>query len=374
MPEVSRQATQETVDDAPEVLDLPSTPPPAGIGLCLSGGGYRAMLFHLGAVRRLNETGWLARLTRIASVSGGSIIAGKLGMEWKNLTFDQNVAINFDALVEKPILDLAAHTIDVPAVLGALLLPGRISQHVQSAYDRRLFRGATLQDLPHDGDGPRFVLLATNLTHGTLWRFSQPYMRDWKTPEISKPAIPLAQAVAASSAFPPVLSPSLLRLPGGGTVQLTDGGVYDNLGLEPVVKNCATVFVSDGGGTFNEHLVPQKNWIQGTLRVLSTIDVQVRRLRRRQINGMLAAGQRRGAFFAINTDYARFPNSSSRLPAALTATKELAGTKTRLARLDPVRSRRLVNWGYAACDAALRSYVDPKLTQPPGFPYPKEAL
>ena len=64
--------------------------------------------------------------------------------------------------------------------------------------------------------------------------------------------------------------------------------------------------------------MPQKNWIQGTLRVLSTIDVQVRRLRRRQINGMLAAGQRQGAFFAINTDYARFPNSSSRLPAALT--------------------------------------------------------
>jgi hypothetical protein len=64
-----------------------------GIGLCLSGGGYRAALFHLGALRRLNEFGMLARLRTISSVSGGSIIfsasmgfpevvySGQLGLE-----------------------------------------------------------------------------------------------------------------------------------------------------------------------------------------------------------------------------------------------------------------------------------------------------
>ena len=31
-----------------------------GVALCLSGGGYRAALFHLGALQRLHETGWLA--------------------------------------------------------------------------------------------------------------------------------------------------------------------------------------------------------------------------------------------------------------------------------------------------------------------------
>jgi NTE family protein len=49
-----------------------------GIGLCLSGGGYRAALFHLGAVRRLNELGILARLKTISSVSGGSIVSAHL--------------------------------------------------------------------------------------------------------------------------------------------------------------------------------------------------------------------------------------------------------------------------------------------------------
>src|SRR4029079_5515854 len=53
------------------------TPPPRR-ALCLSGGGYRAALFHLGALRRLNELGVLARLDSISCVSGGSIIGAYL--------------------------------------------------------------------------------------------------------------------------------------------------------------------------------------------------------------------------------------------------------------------------------------------------------
>src|SRR5450759_332486 len=49
-----------------------------GIGLALSGGGFRAMLFHAGALLRLNELGVLSRVARISSVSGGSIAAGYL--------------------------------------------------------------------------------------------------------------------------------------------------------------------------------------------------------------------------------------------------------------------------------------------------------
>ena len=59
-----------------------------GIGLCLSGGGFRAMLFHLGAFIRLNELGLLRKLDRIASVSGGSIAAGGLAVAWNGLNFD----------------------------------------------------------------------------------------------------------------------------------------------------------------------------------------------------------------------------------------------------------------------------------------------
>ncbi len=67
--------------------DEPAQGPQPGIGLCLSGGGYRAMLFHVGALLRLNETGLLHRLNRVSSVSGGSITAGVLGMNWTQLDF-----------------------------------------------------------------------------------------------------------------------------------------------------------------------------------------------------------------------------------------------------------------------------------------------
>src|SRR5688572_7184095 len=49
-----------------------------GIALALSGGGYRAALFHLGAARRLNELGILHQIDTISSVSGGSIFAAHL--------------------------------------------------------------------------------------------------------------------------------------------------------------------------------------------------------------------------------------------------------------------------------------------------------
>src|SRR6516165_8769237 len=63
------------------------TPPPLherkGIALCLSGGGFRAALFHLGALRRLNELGILSKVDTIASVSGGSILAAHLATQMR---------------------------------------------------------------------------------------------------------------------------------------------------------------------------------------------------------------------------------------------------------------------------------------------------
>ena len=70
--------------------------PDCDVGLALSGGGYRAMLFHLGALIRLNEARWLPKLNRVASVSGGSITAALLGLTWKDLRFEDDVAANFD--------------------------------------------------------------------------------------------------------------------------------------------------------------------------------------------------------------------------------------------------------------------------------------
>lgn len=279
------------------------------------------------------------------------------------------MAQRFGELVEEPILRLAGTSIDVSAVLRGIV-KGGAAHWVQRAYDRHLFHGATLQDLPADDAGPRFMILATNLSTGTLWRFSRPYMRDWRTEPVENPTLPLAHAVAASSAFPPVLSPCRLRLPDSTLVTLTDGGVFDNLGLEPILKRCATVYVSDGGGTFAEQASPPGDWIRGTVRVLNTIDVQVRRLRRRQIVGALESGQRDGAFWAVNTLQSSYAKPAATLPCPKERTVALAGTPTRLAKMSPDTRHRLANWGYAVADAALRTHVDPGLAEPDGFPFP----
>src|ERR1700760_2724060 len=90
-----------------------------GIALCLSGGGYRAMLFHVGSLWRLNEAGLLPALKCISSVSGGSITAAVLGSNWGALNFGSDrVAAGFTDRVVAPVRALARHTIDVGSILG----------------------------------------------------------------------------------------------------------------------------------------------------------------------------------------------------------------------------------------------------------------
>src|SRR5437762_12227289 len=75
-------------DPAGPVRPIPTddgAPPRPGSAPCLSGGGYRAMLFHVGALWRLTELAYLPKLARISSVSGGPITAGALGLHWSKL-------------------------------------------------------------------------------------------------------------------------------------------------------------------------------------------------------------------------------------------------------------------------------------------------
>ena len=55
------------------------------IGLALSGGGFRASIFHLGVIRRLEELGIMREVDVISAVSGGSIIAAYYVIEMENL-------------------------------------------------------------------------------------------------------------------------------------------------------------------------------------------------------------------------------------------------------------------------------------------------
>src|SRR5690349_9268803 len=64
------------------------------LGLALSGGGFRASLYHLGLLRFLRDAGILAHVTHITAVSGGSIMAAHLALNWDRYTGE---AREFDA-------------------------------------------------------------------------------------------------------------------------------------------------------------------------------------------------------------------------------------------------------------------------------------
>src|SRR6516165_5916619 len=153
-----------------EFLDKQPDQPEDAIGLALSGGGYRAMVFHVGALIRLNEIALLRKIKRISSVSGGSITAGALGTSWKDLKFTDDLATNFNVVVDR-IRQMADTTVDAGAIIGGILLPGSISDRVAKAYDKTLFKGAKLNDLPDDSEpgNPRFVINATNVQTAALW-------------------------------------------------------------------------------------------------------------------------------------------------------------------------------------------------------------
>jgi NTE family protein len=364
--------------------------PQPGIALCLSGGGYRAMLFHVGSLWRLAELGYLPKLDRVSSVSGGSITAAVLGLKWAQLGFDaQGIPARFEAEVVGPIRQLAGKTIDEAAIISGILTPGSIADKVTEAYRKHLFGSATLQDLPPDP--PRFVINATNVQTGALFRFSRPFIADYRLGTIANPTVELAVAVAASSAFPPVLSPlriefdaaawtasglpheDLHREPFLTDVVLTDGGVYDNLGLETTWKKYQTVLVSNGGGKMSEEAEPKSDWARHAIRINDIIDNQVRSLRARQVIGSFKSGDRQGTYWGVRTNIADY-GLADPLPCPFDRTTVLAQTKTRLKRLDADVQERLINWGYAVCDAAMRRHVVPAPAAPARFPYPNRGV
>jgi len=215
-------------------------------------------------------------------------------------------------------------------------------------------------------------------------------MRDYRVGEVKKPRVPIAKAVAASSAFPPFLAPVTLEVdetdysavgsfedlhhrPFTTKVVLCDGGVYDNLGLETAWKACETILVSDAGGRMAADPRPKIDWALQSRRVLELVDNQVRSLRKRQLIGAYRSREKKGGYWGIRSDIAHYRLADA-LECPHEETMRLANVETRLKRTTPLLQEQLINWGYAVCDAAMRKHVDRAIEPPAGFPYPDSGV
>jgi NTE family protein len=221
-------ANSET--DVDEVPDL---------GLCLSGGGFRAAFYSLGALRYLAESGRLGQLKVVSAVSGGSIAAAMLADRW---TAFQDAGGGLDAFLEtidRPFRRVVTEKNLRNAWLRrALLHPfaGR-GAALGRTLAEHLYEHERVSDLPAL---PQVIFTSTDLGAGRAFRIARDFVGsyDHDYVEPAWPSLELGTSVAASAAFPGSLSVVSLKTEGVGlpkappVLSLVDGGIYDNLGLE----------------------------------------------------------------------------------------------------------------------------------------------
>jgi len=135
---------------------------------------------------------------------------------------------------------------------------------------------------------------------------------------------------------------------------LTDGGVYDNLGLERVWRRCRTVLVSNAGRATPEIGSPTGRWGGQIMRTLYLVQQQAENSRKRILFGMHNLGHRQAAFWSIDTPIADYGVQDA-LPLAAEQTVMAATMRTRLNPFSPDEIDLLLKAGYAGCDASLRA-------------------
>jgi len=363
-----------------------------GLALCLSGGGYRAALFHLGALRRLNELRILSRVETVSSVSGGSILAALLLDAIRPWPQDGERIDQFDQFAER-VHGLTRKNI---RTLWALerALPWNWSDSTIGvrALARRYRREFDDRPLAHLPERPRWIFCATDMSFGVNWISERSRIGDYQAGYASPPPEEwtLSRAVAASSCFPPVFSPLPIelnpdQLKGGlarehserdeliNRLRLSDGGVYDNMALEPVWKSHQTVLVSDGGATFDFR--PDRGLPSRLGRYLSVQSNQAGAVRKRWLIANFDAKVMSGTYWGIGSNLASYKREniySDRL-----VDEVISEIRTDLDCFSRAEQGVLENHGYLLADAAITRHLPELATEadlsPPHPDYLSEA-
>jgi predicted acylesterase/phospholipase RssA len=328
------------------------------IGLALSGGGFRASLFHIGVLAKLAELDLLRHVEVISCVSGGSIIGAFYYLELKKILesgkTDKDAYLKLVCDVEKKFLDGVQKNVRVRiaaspweglkmAVKSGYSRSDVIAELYQEHfYDQTAAQGQKpprlMSDLivhPAEFEGTKFtpkydnwrlgakvpmlVLNATTMNTGHNWQFTATWMGESPqaisdaidaipryrrmyyekdAPEPHK-KIPIGLAVGASACVPALFEPIVLRnLYPDRTVRLVDGGVHDNQGLSSLLEqNCRVILVSDSSGQFQEQASPGGSVSDSLGNSNDVLQARVREAQFDQLSALRRAGAIQGAMF-----------------------------------------------------------------------------
>jgi len=330
------------------------------VGLALSGGGFRASLFHLGVLARLAEMDVLRSVEVLSTVSGGSIVGAHYYLELKALLEskadaeirrDDYIALvdrvreRFLAGVQKnvrvSVLDNLVDNLRMIFTkaysrshrLGDLyesLLYAEIGTQPRRETPRSMSE-LVINPVGEKGFHPKFsnwrrsarvpvlLLNATSLNSGHSWQFTARSMGEppgavhgevdvnerYRRLNYEQAPLPelktyrLGHAVAASSCVPGLFEPLVLEgLYPGRTIRLVDGGVHDNQGVSGLLnEGCTAILCSDASGQMSDERRPTDTMLGVPLRANSILMDRVREAEYQDLQARVESGALQGLFF-----------------------------------------------------------------------------
>ncbi|MBY0064465.1 patatin-like phospholipase family protein [Priestia aryabhattai] len=290
------------------------------IGLAFSGGGFRASFFHIGVLARMADLGLLRHVEVISTVSGGSIIGALYYLHIKKLLQEKEdcdikdedyqeiikkIEVDFLQAIQK---NLRLRTFLNPYKNLKMSLPNYSrSDHIGELYDKYLYQKVVdpnnkspieMKDLIIIPRGekksfhpnvdnknrkakvPILLLNATVLNNGHNWRFNASGMgeanvcisdcrvdKNFKLKKVDSydklcnhNNFKLGMAVAASACVPGIFAPLAISnlYDEKVRVQLVDGGVYDNQGINGLLdEKCGNFIISDASKQMEDEKEPE---------------------------------------------------------------------------------------------------------------------
>ncbi len=315
------------------------------VGLGLSGGGFRASLFHIGVLARLAELDALRHVEVISCVSGGSIVGAHYYLEIRKLLKEKaddqirredyieivnRISKDFLAGVQRNIRTRVAAEFTTNLKMIFTRNYSR-TERVGELYEEELYSRVNdgegqqdrwLNDLfiqpkgevenfapKHDNwrrasKVPMLILNATTLNTGHNWQFTASWMGEppiaintdvdgnyrlrrmyYKEAPPDHRRIRLGHAVAASACVPGLFEPIVLdKLYEDVTVRLVDGGVHDNQGIMGLLEqDCTVIIVSDASGQMGTQDDPSRGLLGVPLRSNSILMARVREAEYREL-------------------------------------------------------------------------------------------
>jgi NTE family protein len=297
--------------------------------LALSGGGTRAMAFHCGVLQFLAESESLERVRKLSTVSGGSLLVGLMlqhnGMQWP-------ASRDYLGALLPRVRQVLTQTDLQRAALRAMLSPRHWgfglsrANILASALGSAWGIDARLDEVPAE---PVWAINATTAETGKRASIEGNTLKDWALGTAHLGALPLRDAMAVSAAFPGLIGPYVLKtdsldwtLPMFSSgeearpaedrfakIHLYDGGVYDNLGLEPFFdagygpkpKIDGTIISSDGGAPLPRGFNLGRFNVFRLKHVADIMSDQVRALRARGLIAHAANEPGQAAYLRIGT-------------------------------------------------------------------------